>query len=522
MTQARRPDNPFAATGRRRARTRSAGRITIRDRSRVHSRSLGGDAPSTRALDVACGTGMSTRRARAMIADVVVGVDVSPEMLAVAARVRSGAYSCVDARSVCRSPIAIVRRGHVLLRRALVRPAALLRRGAPACCDPAAGSRSTTTTSSARWSTCPSSASGRRVALDAVSRCRRATRRSAIRAPRRPTGFEKVGDEFFADDIDMTHAAVRRLPALDQQLRRRASSAARHRDELRGVAARVDARRSSTGVADARTVRFLGSITCLRVASRSSRRSGLPPALRGISSTIAQLARQLRGRRAGRARTRAASSSDGGRRAIGRRRRTRRRVRPTRRRATPTMHTSRTAAWWARTPSTSVGLTFTPPVITRSFLRSTTRDAAVDDLADVAGARATRRRREHLGRLRRDRGGSRASPSRRARAARASAARRASAPAIGTPSSAQPPHVSVMPYASTTCTPSASARAPQRRRARRAADDHAAVLVHRRAARRAGAAAWSARATRSSCPRRAARARRGRCRSRRARCTARR
>ena len=57
----------------------------------------------------------------------------------------------------------------------------------------------------------------------------------------------------------------------------------------------------------------------------------------------------------------------------------------------------------------------------------------------------------------------------------------ASAPAIGTPSSAQPPHVSVMPYASTTRTPSASARARSAGGQRRAADDHAPVLVQRRA-----------------------------------------
>ena len=57
---------------------------------------------------------------------------------------------------------------------------------------------------------------------------------------------------------------------------------------------------------------------------------------------------------------------------------------------------------------------------------------------------------------------------------------RASAPSIGTPSSAKPPHVSESPYASTTARRRLGARS-QRGRARRAADDHAAELVQRRA-----------------------------------------
>ena len=89
------------------------------------------------------------------------------------------------------------------------------------------------------------------------------------------------------------------------------------------------------------------------------------------------------------------------------------------------------------------------------------------DHAHAAGRRRSRRRRRcgtsRRCRARRSnergRGGSRASPSHRARGSRRRHAIRTSAPAIGTPSSAKPPHVSESPYASTMCTPSPSARA---------------------------------------------------------------
>ena len=72
------PENPFAAT--------DVGLLYAKGRPFHHPRSLArlraivGDAPLTRALDVACGTGMSTI-ALAEHAPVAIGIDVSPEML---------------------------------------------------------------------------------------------------------------------------------------------------------------------------------------------------------------------------------------------------------------------------------------------------------------------------------------------------------------------------------------------------------------------------------------------------------
>jgi len=81
------PDNPFAAldVGERYRR----GRPYHHPRSLARVRALAGAEPATgRALDVACGTGMSAR-ALADVADLVVGLDASREMLR-AAPVRAG------------------------------------------------------------------------------------------------------------------------------------------------------------------------------------------------------------------------------------------------------------------------------------------------------------------------------------------------------------------------------------------------------------------------------------------------
>ena len=79
------PDNPFAAT--------EVGALYKRGRPYHHARTLarlrtllaahGMNAEVARAIDVACGTGMSTV-ALAELADTVVGLDISPEMMRVA------------------------------------------------------------------------------------------------------------------------------------------------------------------------------------------------------------------------------------------------------------------------------------------------------------------------------------------------------------------------------------------------------------------------------------------------------
>lgn len=73
-----RPDNPFVATdvGAR----YDAGRPFHHPRSLAHIRMLVGREPIAHALDVACGTGMSSVALSAH-ASHVIGVDVSPEML---------------------------------------------------------------------------------------------------------------------------------------------------------------------------------------------------------------------------------------------------------------------------------------------------------------------------------------------------------------------------------------------------------------------------------------------------------
>ena len=122
-----------------------------------------------------------------------------------------------------------------------------------------------------------------------------------------PAGFEKVGDEFYADDIEMTQQQF-----VDYQLSISNFVAAAERgapvDSLREWV--IETTAPFYASAPVRTVRFLGSLTCLRptvgvaqrppsslpadsayrparsvCSSRRTRRSGLPPALRGISAT---------------------------------------------------------------------------------------------------------------------------------------------------------------------------------------------------------------------------------------------
>jgi ubiquinone/menaquinone biosynthesis C-methylase UbiE len=91
------PDNPFAA--------REIGELYRRGRPYHHPRSLArvralvGDAGVGRALDVACGTGMSTV-ALAGFAASVVGLDVSPEMMRVAPAAPNVAYMLGNAQAL--------------------------------------------------------------------------------------------------------------------------------------------------------------------------------------------------------------------------------------------------------------------------------------------------------------------------------------------------------------------------------------------------------------------------------------
>ena len=217
-----------------------------------------------RALDVACGTGMSTtalardRRRRGRRRPF--GRDARSRRARRSRRelVRSTAETLAVPRS--RSFDAVT----CQLRRPLVRPAAVLRGGAPAPAARRLGRalRPLLHRRDGRRRRVPGV--GRRSHSTAI-RCRRAIRRSVIRVPRRPRASISAGDEFYADDIDMIAAAVRRLPAVDQQLR----GGVRTRHAARR-AARVWLFESTAPFyadAECRTVRFLGSLTCLRVAT---------------------------------------------------------------------------------------------------------------------------------------------------------------------------------------------------------------------------------------------------------------
>jgi ubiquinone/menaquinone biosynthesis C-methylase UbiE len=79
------PDNPFAATevGARYQRGRPYHHARTLTRLRALLGANGVDVDVARAIDVACGTGMSTVALAAFV-DTVVGLDISPEMMRVA------------------------------------------------------------------------------------------------------------------------------------------------------------------------------------------------------------------------------------------------------------------------------------------------------------------------------------------------------------------------------------------------------------------------------------------------------
>ena len=181
------------------------GRPFHHPRSLEHVRAMAGDAPIDRALDLACGTGMSTV-ALAGHAGSSSGVDVSPEMLRVGAARAGRALPARQRRDDCRSAT----RRSTRRRAARACTGSTSRASSPrctACCGRARGSGCTTTTSSARWWACPSSPTWLR---DALTRYPLPPRNPQVGDPSslEPEGFEKIGDELFADDIDMTHGEL--------------------------------------------------------------------------------------------------------------------------------------------------------------------------------------------------------------------------------------------------------------------------------------------------------------------------
>lgn len=247
--------NPFAAPG--------VGVHYDRGRPFHHPRSLEriiaivGRDPVEHALDIACGTGMSTV-ALAAHASNVAGVDVSPEMLASARRAEGVRYLLASAE---RMPFL---------------PASL---GAVTCCSGVHWFDQHAFFAELRRVLRPGGwvglydhyFIGEMVGVpefadwlhDALVRYPLPARNPQVGDPRslEPEGFFKLGDEIFADDIEMTHAEL-----TDYQLTISnfvdAAERGVGREELQAWALASTA--PLFAGAETRTVRFLGSITCFR------------------------------------------------------------------------------------------------------------------------------------------------------------------------------------------------------------------------------------------------------------------
>jgi ubiquinone/menaquinone biosynthesis C-methylase UbiE len=254
-TPVARPENPFAAPG---VGARYAlGRPYHHPRALERALNMLGATRVASALDVACGTGMSTRALFA-IADAVVGVDRSPEMLAIARTIRGPAFvrsaaellpfadGTFDALTVCSGIHWFDQDRFFPEARRILRPD-----GWVALYDHYFIGEMTDVPEFAEWT---------RAVLE---RFPLPARNLLVGDPRgdTPPGFDKVGDEFYADDIEMTQAQL-----VDYQLSvSNFVDAAQRGESLADLRAWI---RDTTapyfvGV-PIRTVRFLGSLTCLR------------------------------------------------------------------------------------------------------------------------------------------------------------------------------------------------------------------------------------------------------------------
>jgi ubiquinone/menaquinone biosynthesis C-methylase UbiE len=247
--------NPFAAPG--------VGSLYDHGRPFHHPRSLAriqaivGAAPLDRALDLACGTGMSTV-ALGDLAAFVVGIDASPEMLRAARRAPNCAYllahaehlpfpdSAFDAATCCSGVhwFDQSRFFEELLR--VLRPG-----GWVGLYDHYFMGEMVDVPEFGEWA---------RLALE---RYPLPPRNPQVGDPHslEPSGFEPLDDEFFVDDIVLTHEQF-----CDYQLTIStfvvAAELGTPRSELRAWL--IDSTAPLFAGAETRTVRFLGSITCSR------------------------------------------------------------------------------------------------------------------------------------------------------------------------------------------------------------------------------------------------------------------
>lgn len=260
MTQPPSPDsstpaNPFAAVG---AGVRYAsGRPYHHPRALARALTMLDVTRVERALDVACGTAMSTR-ALSDIADFVTGADRSAEMLAVARSVenlpfvrsaaemlpyRDGSF---DAITVCSGVHWFEQPRFFTEARRVLRPDGWI-----ALYDHYFIGEMLGVPEFGEW------------ARDAFERYPLPARTVAVGDPRgeTPAGFVKVGDEFASDDISMSHEQF-----VDYQLSISNFVAAVERGEDIEAVRTWLAETTAPYFADApaRDVRFLLSLTCLR------------------------------------------------------------------------------------------------------------------------------------------------------------------------------------------------------------------------------------------------------------------
>ena len=250
-----RVDNPFAAPGIGVHYDR--GRPFHHPRSLERVREIAGRAEIGRALDIACGTGMSTV-ALAAHASVVVGVDVSAEMLRSARRADGVEYllgsaermpfvaGTFGAATCCSGVHWFDQHAFFAELHRVLRPG-----GWVGLYDHYFTGEMPGVPEFGAW------------LHEALTRYPLPPRNPQVGDPSslEPPGFEKLGDELFVDDVEMTHAEL-----IDYQLTISnfvdAAEKGATRADLEAWA--LEATAPLFAGAGTRTVRFLGSITCFR------------------------------------------------------------------------------------------------------------------------------------------------------------------------------------------------------------------------------------------------------------------
>jgi SAM-dependent methyltransferase len=258
LTVAARPDNPFAAP--------DAGIVYDKGRPFHHRRTLARawpiveEGPVVRALDIACGTGMSTV-ALADLAPMVVGVDRSPEMLRAARHAPGVSYmlgsaetlpfgsSVFDAVTCCSGVHWFDQSRFFGELHRVLRP-----RGSVVLYDHYFIGKMVDVPEFGTWT------------REMLRRFPLPDRNPQVGDPsaETPAGFEKVADEFTGDDIEMTQEAF-----ADYQLTISnfvaAADRGTAREELRAWL--FDSTDAMFAGAATRTLQFLASVTCLRRSS---------------------------------------------------------------------------------------------------------------------------------------------------------------------------------------------------------------------------------------------------------------